>query len=868
MKSATEVIKNELEEQFARGTFSSYTLTKQGVEGKKQFCAKVESADRTIDLVIGTIDSFVYAVRGEDRDGNDMFVKIMSDIMEGSMNIQQNGQMRYAQQNIVLSEKCLIVVDEAQDLEDIYIRSFNEILKKTNMDIWIIGDLLQSIMNEENLFKHVENNKHLYNIEPTEACTNVCLRFHNEKLMKLVNEIVRFKDYKLPEIQGICGNRNCSYSHDYDDPVHIDYLMPDIYSCSRNPVEVEKYLNKIRSDMEEKIKKYGYLPNNFCFIFPIVSATNEFIVDLKSYLTDFWDETFAKKETYSALFVRNMEKNAMYWKSKLLLREEDDEVKNYVFHHTASSQGSINLAESTNCTRIMSIHASKGQGCECVYFLGLCDETMSCFCDKIEGSLVFESLLHVGLTRSKKYLWVGISNNKKGGEIYKRFKGYGGPQEVSPDLRFKIKTKFMVWGEEYKKLVPILCGELPHFMDAYTNTASVAEATIDYSHHIIRCTTMHSRINLIFYMDFGKKGAGTWAQYKQIQECTLKRADKGPQYRYYMKQLIITKPPQKKTIPIMCEGFKCKSYTAVSNEIYDLADRVHKKIKMYKKEDVNEDTKKFNVFECLMHHHLIEMVHKPYKQTLHIIDIYRLFISKNTTLIEGCITNHYSALKQLDDMMRYFADETVDGCEMKELSFDTKKSIYIDDDEEDVSINIELEYDYYSENENFAVCVYLSPQFNSMNYEEILAKILVQDYLLKKKKKQGYKVFSYIFTFDNISPIFVDFKNESYDKMTDFVKQYLCRYYDTYNQRFFSFSELYNKTFQDLEKIINKTLKEKEQNKKRTDKLPEYIRQYYKNKDEGKKSIPNRAADLDRLNRKIANIIDSMFSATIDETES
>jgi hypothetical protein len=288
---------------------------------------------------------------------------------------------------------------------------------------------------------------------------------------------------------------------------------------------------------------------------------------------------------------------------------------------------------------------------------------------------------------------------------------------------------------------------------------------------------------------------------------------------------------------------------------------VQQKMRMFKK-DVNEDVKEFTVFECLMHHHLLNMVWKPYTQCLHVIDIYRLLMSKKTTLIQGCIDQHYKALEKIDIIMHLFASQTVEGFTIKDLKFKTHHSVIWNNDDEDVSIKIQSEMGYYASEDGFAVCVYVSPQLNAMNYEELLLKILLQEYFLKKKANDDtYKVFSYIFTFDYSEPILVQFNNTSHEAMTEYVKHYLYRFYEEYNeQRFFGFCELYNevdakkgKSFQELEDIIK--VKEGQP----TSPLPDYLRSYFKEK--GKKGyIPSKALDLKPLNGRVREIIDEMFS--------
>ena len=97
-------------------------------------------------------------------------------------------------------------------------------------------------------------------------------------------------------------------------------------------------------------------------------------------------------------------KNDEYWKDKL----NDKKYYPYVILHKSDVGNSINLKESENSTRILSIHASKGNGCEVVFVLGLSEFALTIFNKKKykidEDNLVYDSLLHVSMTRQKKSL--------------------------------------------------------------------------------------------------------------------------------------------------------------------------------------------------------------------------------------------------------------------------------------------------------------------------------------------------------------------------------------------------------------------------------------------------------------------------------
>jgi hypothetical protein len=333
-----------------------------------------------------------------------------------------------------------------------------------------------------------------------------------------------------------------------------------------------------------------------------------------------------------------------------------------------------------------------------------------------------------------------------------------------------------------------------------------------------------------------------------------------------MKQLVKQLGDQKKKldVPVMATGFKCKDYELMGERVFRLVKTVQEKCKSFGNDDA---MLKFNVFECLAHHHLVEMVWKPYKQTLHVVDIYRLLMYDKSTLLDRCVRDHYDTLSKIDKIMQEFSEETPTGVPNGQLSFRTKDCLHLKDHDEDVSIDLVSEFDYFAENENQAVCVYVSPQLNAMNYQELLSKMVVQHFFMKRSRKES--VHSYILTLDYDKPILVNFENVKSEELIDFVKQYLRGYYRNYNDTFFEVSDEYKMSFNDLENVIKLNQLKLNQPKLNQPKLnqpkqkspfPHYIRQYFTARDKKKgKCVPDKECDLNELNDIIDEIITDMF---------
>ena len=245
-------------------------------------------------------------------------------------------------------------------------------ITKTNIDVYVIGDKLQSIWGAENIYTYMEHNDLAIPVAKSNGRNHV-MRFHNEHFRPFVNSIISFQKYGLPPIEAICNKPGCVHSHEI--PYHT--FKTDDYDYTSD---------RVLEYMTMEIAKHDYLPHNFMIIFPILK--NNVLADV----------------LYSKI--------QRFWKKRL---GEDQ----HVFLHRSVEGQTINLKESEKATRILSIHTSKGNGCEVVFLMGLTEKALRVF-SKQTGNLVYDSLLHVAITRQKKSLYIGLDNDYD--DIYRRLK--------------------------------------------------------------------------------------------------------------------------------------------------------------------------------------------------------------------------------------------------------------------------------------------------------------------------------------------------------------------------------------------------------------------------------------------------------------
>ena len=375
--SAKEVIYGELKSQYIAGHLQTIILVSETLDKKYKIVFKRD--DEEFIILIGTIDSFTYSIFDKEEPLNELdpFNDIVNKIHQGKIKREIN----YGNTPIIINHDVLLIIDEAQDLGKNYMEAFITIVNTTKADLYIIGDKLQSIWDTKNIYTCIEE-ADISKITKSEGINKV-MRFHNEQFKHFVNSLVPYHKYNLPKIEQIC-DRPCKYEHETITP----YTIFEVPSTFRTDIDdMYNVICKIKTYMIQEIDKYNYAPNNFMFIFPILKK-NTFAHVLSLELNNFWIEKYNKRDKY-------------------------------VFLHKSEPGQIINLKDSENGTRILSIHTSKGTGCEVVFLLGITEHALRIF-SKQTDNIVYNSLLHVAVTRQKKAIYVGIENNND--DICRRFK--------------------------------------------------------------------------------------------------------------------------------------------------------------------------------------------------------------------------------------------------------------------------------------------------------------------------------------------------------------------------------------------------------------------------------------------------------------
>ena len=864
--SAKEVIYNELREQEARGVLDKLTLfvfeDSVGKQYKITFRNKATKKEKQI--IIGTLDSFTFALTDKNKivACNNYFKGIVSTLTNGDVSTKE-GRIVYAGKRILINERCLVNIDEGQDLGMEYVGAIITMINKLKIDVFIIGDKLQSIMGEHNLLTYFENND-LENVKIERSSgINKVMRFHNKQFKDFVNQIIPFEKHGLVPITEICGG-SCKYTHENNITPYIIFQTTKIYGEELNYDAVDRLIERIIADMDREVMKYNYLPNNFMFIFPILTR-NVFATLLESRIQQYWIHK-CKDDYYQEHVLRPKG-----------VKIGDDFVK-HVYLHKSEEGKPINLKESENATRILSIHAAKGNGCEVVFVLGISEESLKRF-SKEKSNLVYDSLLHVAITRQKKMIYFGI--DCLNGDIAQRFKTFG----IIEDKRLKPDLSHITKYHKYDKIKKFVNNDDELFTEI-NNTIIVANNykqkmpkkehltsdIIDWGHHVLRYELFMNTFNLrLIENDVFEDKLYTKQFTAILKAISSKRIQMLPYSEYNNKLREIDKckkkhKPSPSSIPILRfdsdETSKYYKYTII---VEKMIVRIQFKI-------INFISKKQKLHFCPLESLIFAFIMKVHKNgsysDITILDIYS-FVSCYDTAFEGAdekhsamnncvcdvcfkkdkqknlrfssedmnitairksLTNHYNLVSKIDDKYRNYKKCIANEFGIEDMTYNLLHDVWFEDENE--NFGIYNEFSLIGHSEKHVIHFIIKPQFNELNFNSIIIDSLFDQFIVSHCSAQSNnfnrynnkKLLACIMTLDTDKPIFYEYSIDRNNiAMKQSIKKYLMSKDSAQHELIYDFYEFCKK-----DKPLNiSSIKHTMDEFKKYTKLPGYITYFF-----------------------------------------
>ena len=677
-----------------------------------------EKSHLDCEIIISTIDALMYCLGDNITNTLNMFEGIVMSIIE-SCNIEQN--IRFNCSNLTLNKKLCLICDETQDLPIYYAKAIIKIMNNTYINSYIVGDKLQSLKYIKNSFTYLLDTDHGKYIDkyiyPAE---NICRRFYQTNLINFVNNVVPFSKYDLNEIE--------PWKEDIRNSKNLVRIFEGGFIDNDTDINViNESIDEIMEYYKKEVLENNYEPNDFLIVTPFTN---------KNPLVDAIDIAINK-----------------YWIDK----KNTDIYHRYSIFHKAQANSSINLEESKDTTRIVSIHTSKGDGRNVVFVIGLTESGLlkfnkfsNEFNNDVDDNLIYNSLIHVALTRMKKKLYIRFFNN--GDDIAKKIIKYLNDNniiiEFKPKIIIRKNVKFsnlvdiLKTNNDFKILKKLIIDEkYPLKNISEEEKEKEKKLIIDMSHHKIRYMTM-----IIFlYIKILKKSKECmkkqmYAIFEELSTKFIYKATTWKEYNQYLSQ---------KNLCIL-ELSTGTEYIKYYDIIYKFMKNVKNKVKKIMNNKINE----LCPFESIILYYMIQ-INKQGKFTditinelYHIVDIYNKSFNSTCSGHENCLCNesfntiydktkdnnfnkyllnHYDSITLIGDIYEKFLNK------YPKINLLINHFIYFKGANDDISLYKIFNLIAYDDDNTFII--YVKPQFNFMNYYETLIDSIYDTLLINNLKE-------------------------------------------------------------------------------------------------------------------------------------
>lgn len=345
------------------------------------------------NIIIATIDSFLYNFVDINKQDLIMHTDVFT-YMASNLNLL-NIKITNMYKNIDITN-AVIYIDEAQDLHYGYENFIILLADLFNFKIVLIGDILQSLYYEKNLYSNIITSDNW--IRYIDENYNIIRRFHNPYLRDNINKL--YNKYK----QTIKDEK-------IKDNINEISIIDDKITCN-NKVENKRFdvifLHDCFKDKNDEFTNYIVSicqkyknPSELVFIFPFIK-NNTCVVHVENILKQFYGN-------------------------------------NCVYTFTSENGQPININKYKERAKIMSVHASKGQTFKNVVCIDISSNLISQVYKCNKKGLMCKSMKNVAYTRASDNLYI-IKFNKKSNDMFKWVK-FTNSLELAESLPEKIINK-------------------------------------------------------------------------------------------------------------------------------------------------------------------------------------------------------------------------------------------------------------------------------------------------------------------------------------------------------------------------------------------------------------------------------------------
>jgi len=705
---------------------------------------------RECTVIIGTIDSFCYNLSHSNANGSKFFEGIVDNISENGPTKVNNGYMRFGGQNIQLSKESEIWIDEVQDLPENYLHAMIKLMYETFCYMNIVGDKLQSLEYTNNFLTGIDDEGLPNIIIDKKKAINKNRRIKVTNMGNKINELIKFKDHHLPEIycderMGIEVNNN---------PIKI-IKTPKI-SNDTNKKIINTFCDNIMNKYIYEVEKNGFLPKDFLIIFPIMKV-NILASELETKIQEYWLD----KEDPS-----------------------DDKYTQYAYLHKHTEGSVINTNDSVNATRIMSIRSSKGDGRKVVFILEVTEGSLKKVSNKEKG-LVYESHLHVSLTRAKNQIYFGLNENND--DIHKRFSKVG-YVEYLPKISKSVQLDKINELINKDKIIELLKNHINQNSYIKDKRKIVISENVDWGYHCIKRQTYYYQVilNIINGNNNSCEKSQLFVILKKLSKIKLAPYNVNNFYKYLDKYQY-NNDEEMEYFPL-CILSKQSEYKKYYKIIGKSMVKVQKTIE-------NHTLDKLDIYHQIILTYMIQIYTQQRYADMTPMDVYNVtdFFTKNPS-------KETELLKPIDNVKSIILKSGINDYE--NMEWNIYKHVALNGGNENFKIS-KLQYPILGNNKTDIIHIVLKNDLSQLNYWDTMIEILLERFLIynpkSKKDKikfEGKKINTYLFLLDKNKYIKIDWNwdKELNNEIKSQLKEVLKDYFRSYHDDIFKYLDFFKKS--------------------------------------------------------------------------
>ena len=712
--SAKSVMFSEFKDHIKNGNLIHITnITEQEINKKYIIKYTNLKTNSVCQIIIATVDSLMYCLGNKYHNELNKFVGIVNSIVDGY--IENKNNITFGSINLNLNKEVCLICDETQDLTINYAKAIIQIMRNKYIDSYIVGDKLQSIMFKDNALTYLIDNNFSYINKHEYDKVNICRRFYNKELVNFVNSIVPFSNHNLIEI------KPWKETTEIENDSLIFITGKTIYATDTDENKINISVVELMKLYSNDVEQNNYKPNDFLIITPFTNK-NPLVNALEVAIDMFWNNKY-----------------------------QNNNYNRYAIFHKSEEGSSIDITESDDATRIVSIHTSKGDGRPIVFLIGLTEQALIKFSGE-SNNLVYDSLIHVAITRMKKKLYIRIENN--GDDICKKIDKYlcdnNIESNIIPILNISENIKYnnIIDSLQLNNIFEKLKYEIIDNTKLNdTNFVNNENQIIDMGHHNIRYASMliYLFIKIILNenkLDNIKIKKQILIVFKTIKDSEIIESDKWQDYNNHLKE-------KKLCILKISNNGKdyIKYYDIIKKNIINLQQKIN--------DIINGKNIKLCPYESIILHYMIQITDQGIYSQISINDLYNItdiYLNSYTNNLDGhkkCLCNicfipnnilkinnenmktylknHYEIIKNIGKIYNQFL------LEYPKINWLINHKIKYGSDYN--SFNLYKYFNLIGYDKDNVFIFYIKPQFNNLNYNNILLESIFDTYLIKSIKK-------------------------------------------------------------------------------------------------------------------------------------